>query len=139
MRTHREDVEERNEEERRVRPAGGRGGPERRQHERGVVHHRDLRDIHRREGSCTARAGGSLPRWCPVQRPAARAAALPLLLLLSLFLRTAGTPCERRECPCRGAETAGAREANRPHAGGRKAAGRRRKGESRDRGGGAVK
>jgi hypothetical protein len=87
-----------------VRPAGGRGGPERRQHERGVVHHRDLRDIHRREGSCTARAGGSLPRWCPVQRPAARAAALPLLLLLSLFLRTAGTPCERRACPCRGAD-----------------------------------
>ena len=50
MRTHREDVEERDDEERRVRPAGGRGSPERRQHERGVVHHRDLRDIHRGEG-----------------------------------------------------------------------------------------
>jgi hypothetical protein len=28
LRTHREDVEQRDEEERRVRPAGGRGGPE---------------------------------------------------------------------------------------------------------------
>lgn len=49
MRTHRKYVEERDEEERRVRPAGCRGDPERRQHERCVVHHRYLRDIHRRE------------------------------------------------------------------------------------------
>jgi hypothetical protein len=49
MRTHRKYVEEPDEEERRVRPAGCRGDPERRQHERCVVHHRYLRDIHRRE------------------------------------------------------------------------------------------
>ena len=48
MRTHRKYVEERDEEERWVRPAGSRGGPERRQHERRVVYHRHLRDIHRR-------------------------------------------------------------------------------------------
>lgn len=49
MRTHRKYVQEPDEEERRVRPAGCRGDPERRQHERCVVHHRYLRDIHRRE------------------------------------------------------------------------------------------
>jgi hypothetical protein len=40
-RTHREDVDERDEVERRVRPPGG--GPERGQHEGGVV---DDRDVH---------------------------------------------------------------------------------------------
>lgn len=70
MRTHRKYVEERDEEERWVRPAGSRGGPERRQHERCVVYHRHLRDIHRREG--LQPPGASSARSCPVQGPTPR-------------------------------------------------------------------
>lgn len=61
---HRKYVEERDKEERWVRPAGCRGGPERRQHKRCVVHHRHLRDIHRRDEAVTA---GNLFRSCPVK------------------------------------------------------------------------
>jgi len=95
MRTHRKYVEERDEEERWVRPAGSRGGPERRQHERCVVYHRHLRDIHRREG--LQRPATSSARSCPVQgRPTPRSRYCSLSLSLFSFSRraTGGTPCE---------------------------------------------
>lgn len=58
--THREDVDEGEEEERRVRPAGVPGGPERGQHQRDVVHHRHLRYIHRPEKPSAGERNGNL-------------------------------------------------------------------------------
>jgi hypothetical protein len=116
LRTHREDVEERDEEERRVRPAGGCGGLECRQHERGVVHHRDLRDVHRGE---------------VLRRPAAASSSSSSCSRCSL--RTRAIQCLRtlRVPVHRGSRDGGTRmPTSHGHRGRQKAAAVERKGES---------
>jgi hypothetical protein len=97
-----------------VRPAGGRGGPECRQHERGVVHHRDLRDVHR--GEVLRRPAAA--SCCCCSRCSLRTRAIPCLRTLRVPVRRPpGEP--RRWMPT-----------GHGHRGRQKAAAGERKGES---------
>jgi hypothetical protein len=99
-----------------VRPAGGRGGPECRQHERGVVHHRDLRDVHR--GEVLRRpAAASCCCFCCCSRCSLRTRAIPCLQTLRVPVRRPPGEPRRWDEGCQQATSTGGDKKRQPVSG----------------------